>query len=148
MQDIYESIDKFLTISEDKEDIFGILHFVQSKIGYIPNDVQQYIANKMNTSIENIKETIEISSHFVEEKTQNEILVCMGTTCSMKGSKFVFDEIQVTLKKKNVENVKLDIKKCFGACAYGVNVSVNGDLIHEVTADQTDNMIKKIVTEK
>ncbi|MBP6103349.1 MAG: NAD(P)H-dependent oxidoreductase subunit E [Leptotrichiaceae bacterium] len=147
MQDIYESIDKFLTISEDKEDIFGILHFVQSKIGYIPNDVQQYIANKMNTSIENIKETIEISSHFVEEKTQNEILVCMGTTCSMKGSKFVFDEIQVTLKKKNVENVKLDIKKCFGACAYGVNVSVNGDLIHEVTADQTDNMIKKIVTE-
>ena len=147
MQDIYESIDKFLTISEDKEDIFGILHFVQSKIGYIPNDVQQYIANKMNTSIENIKETIEISSHFVEEKTQNEILVCMGTTCSLKGSKFVFDEIQVTLKKKNVENVKLDIKKCFGACAYGVNVSVNGDLIHEVTADQTDNMIKKIVTE-
>ena len=147
MQDIYESIDKFLTISEDKEDIFGILHFVQSKIGYIPNDVQQYIANKMNTSIENIKETIEISSHFVEEKTQNEILVCMGTTCSMKGSKFVFDEIQVTLKKKNVENVKLDIKKCFGACAYGVNVSVNGDLIHEVTADQIDNMIKKIVTE-
>ena len=147
MQDIYESIDKFLTISEDKEDIFGILHFVQSKIGYIPNDVQQYIANKMNTSIENIKETIEISSHFVEEKTQNEILVCMGTTCSMKGSKFVFDEIQVTLKKKNVENVKLDIKKCFGACAYGVNVSVNGDLIHEVTADQTDNMIKKIFTE-
>ena len=147
MQDIYVSIDKFLTISEDKEDIFGILHFVQSKIGYIPNDVQQYIANKMNTSIENIKETIEISSHFVEEKTQNEILVCMGTTCSMKGSKFVFDEIQVTLKKKNVENVKLDIKKCFGACAYGVNVSVNGDLIHEVTADQTDNMIKKIVTE-
>ena len=147
MKDIYESIDKFLTISEDKEDIFGILHFVQSKIGYIPNDVQQYIANKMNTSIENIKETIEISSHFVEEKTQNEILVCMGTTCSMKGSKFVFDEIQVTLKKKNVENVKLDIKKCFGACAYGVNVSVNGDLIHEVTADQTDNMIKKIVTE-
>ena len=147
MQDIYESIDKFLTISQDKEDIFGILHFVQSKIGYIPNDVQQYIANKMNTSIENIKETIEISSHFVEEKTQNEILVCMGTTCSMKGSKFVFDEIQVTLKKKNVENVKLDIKKCFGACAYGVNVSVNGDLIHEVTADQTDNMIKKIVTE-
>ena len=75
MQDIYESIDKFLTISEDKEDIFGILHFVQSKIGYIPNDVQQYIANKMNTSIENIKETIEISSHFVEEKNQNEILV-------------------------------------------------------------------------
>ena len=147
MQDIYESIDKFLTISEDKEDIFGILHFVQSKIGYIPNDVQQYIANKMNTSIENIKETIEISSHFVEEKTQNEILVCMGTTCSMKGAKFVFDEIQVTRKKKNVENVKLDIKKCFGACAYGVNVSVNGDLIHEVTADQTDNMIKKIVTE-
>ena len=147
MQDIYESIDKFLTISEDKEDIFGILHFVQSKIGYIPNDVQQYIANKMNTSIENIKETIEISSHFVEEKTQNEILVCMGTTCSMKGSKFVFDEIQLTLKKKNVENIKLDIKKCFGACAYGVNVSVNGDLIHEVTADQTDNMIKKIVTE-
>ena len=147
MQDIYESIDKFLTISEDKEDIFGILHFVQSKIGYIPNDVQQYIANKMNTSIENIKETIEISSHFVEEKTQNEILVCMGTTCSMKGSKFVFDEIQLTLKKKNVENVKLNMKKCFGACAYGVNVSVNGDLIHEVTADQTDNMIKKIVTE-
>lgn len=147
MQEIYGSIDKFLLISEDKEDIFGLLHFVQSKLGYIPNDVQQYIANKMNTSIENIKETIEISSHFVEEKTQNEILVCMGTTCSMKGSKFVFDEIQVTLKKKNVENVKLDIKKCFGACAYGVNVSVNGDLIHEVTADQTDNMIKKIVTE-
>ena len=147
MQDIYESIDKFLTISEDKEDIFGILHFVQSKIGYIPNDVQQYIANKMGIDIQNIKETIEISSHFVEEKTQNEILVCMGTTCSMKGSKFVFDEIQLTLKKKNVENVKLNMKKCFGACAYGVNVSVNGDLIHEVTADQTDNMIKKIVTE-
>ena len=144
MQEIYESIDKFLLISEDKKDIFGLLHFVQSKLGYIPNDVQQYIANKMGIDIQNIKETIEISSHFVEEKTQNEILVCMGTTCSMKGSKFVFDEIQTALKKRNIENIKLDIKKCFGACAYGVNVSVNGDLIHEVTADQIEKIIKKV----
>ena len=102
------------------------------------------LANKMGIDIQNIKETIEISSHFVEEKTQNEILVCMGTTCSMKGSKFVFDEIQTALKKRNIENIKLDIKKCFGACAYGVNVSVNGDLIHEVTADQIEKIIKKV----
>ena len=144
MEKIYESIDKFLSILEDKEDVFGVLHFVQSKLGYIPNEAQQYIADKMKISLDEVKEIVNISSYFLEEKSKNEILVCTGLACSLKGSKFIFDKLQDEINRKNIENVNLDTKKCFGLCQYGVNVSVDGTLNNNITTDNFENIIKKL----
>ena len=144
MDKIYESIDKFLLILEDKGDVFGVLHFVQSKLGYIPNEAQQYIADKMNISLNEIKEIVNISSYFLEEKSMNEVIVCTGMACSLKGSKFVLEKLQNEINKKNIENVRIDTKKCFGACQYGVNVSVDGTLSNNVTTDDFEDVIKKL----
>ena len=147
MEELYLLIDKFLAIQEDKEDVFGILHFVQSKLGYIPKDIQEYIAEKMKIDISEITQTIEISSYFLEEKFKTKIVVCTGPSCSLKGSKFVLDELAKRLKVKidnKNEEILLTTKRCFGACNYGINVEINGELIHGVTISNLENILNKI----
>ena len=147
MEKLYELINKYLLIQEDKEDVFGVLHFVQSKLGYIPKEVQEYIADKMGVDFLEVAKIIEISSYFEEKASVIKVVVCNGVSCSLKGSKFVLEELSKKLKIKvddESSDVLLTTKKCFGACNYGVNVEVNGELIHNVTVSNLDEILEKI----
>ena len=147
MEKLYELINKYLLIQEDKEDVFGVLHFVQSKLGYIPKEVQEYIADKMGVEYLEVAKIIEISSYFEDKASVIKVVVCNGVSCSLKGSKFVLEELSKKLKIKvddESSDVLINRKKCFGACNYGVNVEVNGELIHNVTVSNLDEILEKI----
>ncbi len=147
MENLYELINKYLLVQEDKEDVFGVLHFVQSKLGYIPKEIQEYIADKMDIDYLEVAKIIEISSYFEEKVPVIKVAVCSGISCTMKGSRFVLEELSKKLNVKvDDENspVLLTTKKCFAACNYGVNVEVNGELIHEVTVSKLDEVLEKI----
>lgn len=141
-------INKYLEIQEDKEDIFGVLHFVQSKLGYVPKEIQEYIAEQMNIDLAEIIQTIEISSYFSEKKHSIKIVVCNGSACSLKGSRFVLEELSLKLGV-NIDDENNDIllttKRCFGACSYGINVEINGELIHNVTLSNLEDVLNKIL---
>lgn len=148
MEELHILINRYLEIQEDKEDIFGVLHFVQSKLGYIPKDIQKYIADKMNIDLSEIIQTIEISSYFTEKKSSVKIVVCNGSACSFKGSRFILEELSKELGI-NVDDENSDIllttKRCFGACSYGINVEINGELIHNVTVSGLKDVLNKIL---
>jgi NADH-quinone oxidoreductase subunit E len=147
MKNIYESIDAYLLLKNGSADIFDILHFVQSKMGCIPEEVQRYIAEKISLEFLEIKEIIEISSFFLEKKEGINVTVCSGPGCTMKGSMEILEEISkklgINVNEQNKE-VFLTVKNCFKSCSYGVNVEVNGKLMHNITLSTLDKILEKI----
>lgn len=68
------------------------------------------------------------------------ITVCIGSSCHLKGSKTVIEELQTLIEKNNLKN-KVEIKGsfCMGNCQNGVSaligdkpVSIQPDTVEEI----------------
>ena len=57
------------------------------------------------------------------------VTVCIGSSCHVKGSRRVVDELQYLVKENNLgEKVELAGTFCLGKCEQGVCVTVDGQL--------------------
>ena len=61
------------------------------------------------------------------------VTVCIGSSCHIKGSRQVVEQLQKLIRENNVEDkVELGGTFCLGNCQQGVCVSVDG-AFHSVT---------------
>lgn len=78
------------------------------------------------------------------------VTVCIGSSCHLKGSRQVVEELQYLIKENNVgEEVNLAGAFCMGKCQEkGVNVTVDGQhysiLPNEVKQFFNDKILTKI----
>ena len=65
------------------------------------------------------------------------ITVCIGSSCHIKGSRQVVEQLQALIAENNLaDKVELGGTFCMGKCQQGVCVSVNDDF-HSVTPEGT-----------
>ena len=65
------------------------------------------------------------------------ITVCIGSSCHIKGSRQVVEQLQYLIKENNLDDiVELGGTFCMGNCQKGVCVTVD-DTFHSVTPDST-----------
>ena len=63
------------------------------------------------------------------------ITVCIGSSCHIKGSRQVVEQLQYLITEHNIGNkVELGGTFCMGKCQQGVCVTVN-DTFHSVTPE-------------
>ena len=73
------------------------------------------------------------------------VTVCIGSSCHIKGSRQVVEQLQSLIAKNNVgDKVELGGTFCMGKCQQGVCVMVN-DSFHSVTPDNVDEFFTKVV---
>ncbi|WP_448534795.1 NAD(P)H-dependent oxidoreductase subunit E [Pseudothermotoga sp.] len=67
------------------------------------------------------------------------VKVCMGSSCHLKGSYAIVEKLQ-ELKQKGFE---LDVfgSLCFGRCAEGVCVEIDGQLHTNVTPEKLEQLL-------
>ena len=76
------------------------------------------------------------------------ITVCIGSSCHIKGSRQVVEELQNLIAENNLgEKVDLGGTFCMGKCQQGVCVTVN-DTFHSVTPDNVREFFNKEVLAK
>ncbi len=76
------------------------------------------------------------------------ITVCIGSTCHIKGSRQVVEQLQYLIAKNNLnDKVELSGTFCMGKCQNGVCVKVNDELF-SLTPDQVNEFFEKNVVEK
>ena len=67
------------------------------------------------------------------------ITVCIGSSCHLKGSRQIVEELQYLVAKNNLkEKVELGVTFCMGDCKNGVCVTLDGkkfSLTPETTAE-------------
>lgn len=64
-----------------------------------------------------------------------ELSICVGSSCHLKGSKDVVDEVKEEIAKRRLqEQVELKAAFCLGECGHsGVTVKINDKVLPEVT---------------
>ncbi|HCH74054.1 MAG TPA: hypothetical protein DEV87_02590 [Clostridiales bacterium] len=73
------------------------------------------------------------------------VVVCIGSSCHIKGSRFVVEKLQELISKNNLEDrVELSGTFCIGRCQDGVCVTVD-DKFFSVTPETTEDFFQKEV---
>lgn len=142
-KEFYEELEEYINSLKDKKDDVKILNFVIEKLDSIPVEVQKFIAEKTGLMEISIENTINFYPKFrnkVEGKKVKEVAICVGMTCGSWGKGY-YDELAKILEidEKGISKdgkIQLTTKRCFGRCAKGPNMSIDGTIYSMVTMDE------------
>lgn len=142
-EEFYQNLEKFINEMEDKRDEIQVLNFVMREIGYIPLEVQEFLADKTDLFLVTIQNAIDFFPRY-KSSIDNivDIKVCNGMGCLS-----ILEEIKEMLGIEVGESTKdgkyrLTTQRCFGKCTKGPNVSVDGVLYNNVTIKSLENLMK------
>ncbi|MDY5941557.1 MAG: (2Fe-2S) ferredoxin domain-containing protein [Eubacteriales bacterium] len=76
------------------------------------------------------------------------VTVCIGSSCHIKGSRQVVEELQYLISEENLgDKVELGGTFCMGKCQQGVCVTVDG-VFYSVTPDTAKQFFEKEIRAK
>lgn len=133
-KEFYKELEDFIKSLRDKKDDVKILNFVIERIDSIPKEVQKFIAEKTGLMEITIENTINFYPKFRNKVSSiKEVAVCTGMSCGPSGGQEIYNELVKILKPDNNGlsqdgKILLTNKRCFGRCAKGPNVSIDGEI--------------------
>ena len=146
----YELIGQMIDAYKDKEgSLIQVLHAAQEIYGYLPLELQKFIALRMNKPLSEVNGVVSFYSFFsTKERGKHTIHVCMGTACYVRGAQKLVEALEeklgvavgeVTPDKK----FTLDVARCIGACGLAPAVMVDNDVHRQVQPSGVDAMLKQ-----
>jgi len=96
MQQLKAVIDKY---RDTEGPIMPIMHAAQEIFGYLPLEVQNFIAEELDIPLTDIYGVATFYSHFtLQPQGKYTINVCLGTACYVKGAQKILDKLKEELK--------------------------------------------------
>lgn len=147
---MFQELSDFIDSIETKEGaLIEVLHRAQSIFGYLPNEVQTFVAKKLNLPISKVYGVVTFYSFFTTEpRGKNVINICMGTACFVRGSGDVLKEFEKELGIKNGETTS-DMKytlgslRCVGACGLAPVITINDKVYGHCTISDVKNILSE-----
>ncbi|MBF4693001.1 NADH-quinone oxidoreductase subunit NuoE family protein [Fusibacter ferrireducens] len=144
-----EALDAFIDAQVSKKDgLIAVLHRAQDLFGYLPSELQLYVARKLNIPASKVYGVVSFYSYFTQEKRgEFTVSVCMGTACFVKGVDKVVDEFTKQLGVKFGETTPdglftMNDVRCIGACGLAPVVMINDKVFGHVKASDVANIIE------
>ena len=129
--------------------MIAALQKAQDIYGYLPEAVQQIIADELGVSLAEVYGVATFYAQFsLYPKGRYKIGVCLGTACYVKGSGDVYRKICDTLKIEGgqcTDDLKfsLDATRCIGCCGLAPVMTVNDDVYGKVSAEEVEGILAK-----
>ena len=126
-----------------------ILHATQGIYGYLPYEVQKFIADKMDLPVSEVSGVVTFYSFFsTKPKGKHTILVCMGTACYVRGGKKLVEGIQKCLSVNVAETTEdgkftLSVARCIGACGLAPAMMIDDTVYKSVNPNRLDSILSK-----
>jgi len=143
-------LSEYIQTFEDPESsLINILHRAQHIFGYIPTNLQLYIARELGIGAAIVNGVVSFYSYFTEKKTGKHVIsVCMGTACYVKGSEKVLKKFISELGVQKNEVTKDDLftikdVRCVGACGLAPIVTVGEKVYAHVKEDDVVNILNE-----
>ena len=125
-----------------KGSLIPVLQEAQNAYGYLPKEVLQNIAEKMNIPISQIYGVVTFYAQFhLKPRGRNIVRVCLGTACHVRGGAKILETIQKELGISDGETTKdlrytLESIACIGACGLAPVIMINEDTLGRLTPDK------------
>lgn len=135
--------------NNDAGELINILHAVQGKLGYLPKEVQELIAEELGIPTSKVYGVVTFYSFFtMKPKGKYPVSVCMGTACYVRGAEKVLIEFKRQLGIEVGETTadglfSLDSLRCVGACGLAPVAMIGTKVYGRLTAAD----VKRIIDE-
>ncbi|MBW1798164.1 MAG: NAD(P)H-dependent oxidoreductase subunit E [Deltaproteobacteria bacterium] len=139
--EIMARVDEMIHRYADKPgSLIPILEECQEIVGYVPVELQEYVARELNIPGSTVYGVVTFYSFFsMVPKGRHTIKVCMGTACYVRGIGEVLNRICSEFKMDVGGTTKdrrfsLEAVRCLGACGLAPVIVVNDDIHGDVSA--------------
>lgn len=150
MREKYDALDAAIARHKGEPGaLMPVLQEAQNIFGYVPQDVQQIIADGLGTTLAEVYGVATFYAQFsLEPKGQYVVGVCLGTACYVKGSQKVLDKLSEELKipvgKTTPDGVfTLNATRCLGACGLAPVMMINDEVYGRLTPDEVPTILDK-----
>lgn len=143
-------LEEYIDNIEKKEgSLINILHEAQDMFGYLPEDLQLFIARKLDIPAAKVFGVTTFYSFFtMEPRGKHVISICMGTACFVKGADKILNEFKNKLHIKDNNTSEdglftIDTLRCVGACGLAPVVTVDGKVYGRVKVEDVEKIISE-----
>jgi len=147
-QEKFDELEGFIeSLDTTKGALIKILHKAQEIFGYLPRDVQLFVARKLGIPGAEVFGVVSFYSYFTTKpRGKHTISVCMGTACFVRGADKVIERMK---EKLNIESNEItedglftfkDVR-CIGACGLAPVVMVDDKVFGRVKEEDIDEII-------
>ena len=130
-----------------------ILNDVQSKVGFVSEQIQEYIANYLHIPVSKVHGVISFYSFFTTRpRGKHTIKFCMGTACYVGGAPQLIDKakqlVGVDLGQTTEDgNITLEECRCVGACSQAPVIVIDENIHGRVKPSKIAQLIRSIERE-
>jgi NADH-quinone oxidoreductase subunit E/NADP-reducing hydrogenase subunit HndA len=149
-QDQLDAIHRICDSFGNQEgELINVLHKTQGAFGYLPAEVQEVIAEKLDISAAKVYGVVTFYSFFsMTPKGEYPISICTGTACYVRGAETVLDEFKKELEIEVGETssdgkFSLSCLRCVGACGLAPVVLVGDKTYGRVAPDDVRGILEE-----
>lgn len=133
-------VGELLTEEEKKKGL--LIHAfqeIQKEYNYLPEEELVKLSRKLGIPLTDVYSTASFYKHFYfKPRGKNVVCVCMGTACHVRGAGKILEEFSNRFGIKEGETTEdmsltLETVGCVGCCGLAPVVTVNEEVIGEVT---------------
>ena len=120
----YEELKKVIAELQDSTNpLIEVLHKAQEIFGYLPPEVQQFVADELEVPVSQVYGVVTFYNFFsMKPRGKHMINVCMGTACFVKGApkllQMLSDDLSINIGETTKDGLfTLNAVRCVGACS-------------------------------
>lgn len=144
----FELIANVIDLYKGREDcLINVLHAAQNIYGYLPLEVQRFVADGMGIPVSRVSGVVSFYSFFsTKERGKHTIRVCLGTACYVRGGKKLVESLESLLgitpgNTTEDKNFTFEIARCIGACGLAPAIMVDDTVYKQVTPQKLASIL-------
>ncbi|MBR0179933.1 MAG: NAD(P)H-dependent oxidoreductase subunit E [Firmicutes bacterium] len=146
----YDQIAAVIDQYKGKEgSLIMVLHSAQQIYGYLPLDLQKFIADRMGLPLSEVYGVVSFYSFFsTQERGKHTIRICLGTACYVRGGAKLVEALEDKLQVKvggvtADKKFTLEVACCIGACGLAPAIMVDNDVHKQMSPATLDDMLSQ-----
>jgi NADH-quinone oxidoreductase subunit E len=127
------------------------LHAVQERLGYVPPQAVEEIAELLELSPAEVQDTLSFYGFFKQDRPLGKyrIWVCRSISCAAREGENLLKYLQERLGIKPGQTtpdgrITLEYAECLGACDFAPAILVNETLHKEMTREKIDDLLQSL----
>jgi NADH-quinone oxidoreductase subunit E/NADP-reducing hydrogenase subunit HndA len=148
-----EQVDKIHSICDafgnQEGELINVLHKTQETFGYLPAEVQEVIADKMEIPAARVYGVVTFYSFFTMiPRGEYPVSICTGTACYVRGAEKVLEEFKIQLDIQVGETSRdgkfsLSCLRCVGACGLAPVVLIGEKTFGRVAPNDVEGILEQ-----
>ena len=146
----FNELDRYIGLyAREPGQLIAVLQKAQDIFGYLPEEVQSYIAEKTGTPVSEVNGVVTFYSLFsTKPRGKHTLGLCLGTACYIKGAQELMDTLKERLQADEGETTPdhlftVKSTRCIGACGLAPVLVIDGDVHGNATSGEVLKIIQK-----